>query len=127
MARVRANVTVGGRNCWALFDGGARNTYVVHDLASRLPTFELEKPEPVSLGGKVHGVEKICWLTCLVEGLPVRTHARVLEEIGTDEEGKRIEILIGALTMQEWGIRPVPDEERLDMTHYPKEFIEFLE
>lgn len=126
MARVRANVIIAGRNCWTLFDGGSRNTYIVQDLSSLLPTFELEKPEPVSLGGKVHKVTKWCLLTCLVEGLPVRTHARILEEIGTDEEGKGIEILIGALTMQEWGIRPVPDEERLDMTHYPKEFIEFM-
>ena len=125
MARVRVNVSVAGRSCWTLFDGGARNTYVVQELASLLPTFELEKPESVSLRGKVHKVTTECRLTCLVEGLPVRTHARVLEEIGIDEEGKRIEILIGALAMQEWGIRPIPDEERLDMSHYPKEFIEF--
>lgn len=125
MGRVRANVIVAGRNFWTLFDGGARNTYIVPDLASLLPTFELEKPEPVSLGGRVHKVTRECRLTCLVEGLSVRTNARVLEQIGTDEEGKTIEILIGALTMQEWGIRPIPDEERLDMSHYPKEFIEF--
>jgi len=125
MGRIRANVAVDGRNYWTLFDTGARNTYVVQALASQLPTFELEKPEPVSLGGKAHKVMKECRLVCLVEGLPVRTHARVLEEIGRDEEGKRIEILIGALAMQEWGIRPIPDEERIDMTHYPKEFIEF--
>jgi hypothetical protein len=25
----------------------------------------------------------------------------------------------------EVGIRPIPDEERLDLTHYPKEFVEF--
>lgn len=30
-----------------------------------------------------------------------------------------------ALGMQQWGIRPVPDEERLDMSHYPEEFVEF--
>jgi len=126
MGRVRTYVIVAGRRCWTLFDGGARNTYVVQDVASLLPTFDLEEPEPVLLGGKVHKVQKICWLTCLVEGLPVRTHARVLEEIGTDEEGKRVEILLGALAMQEWGIRPIPDEERLDMSHYPKEFIEFM-
>ena len=109
----------------SFFDGGARNTYVVKDVASCLPTFDLERPEPVSLGGKVHKVATECRLTCLVEGLEVRTHARVLDEIGTDEEGKRIEILIGALVMQEWGIRPIHDEERLDLTHYPKEFVEF--
>jgi hypothetical protein len=32
---------------------------------------------------------------------------------------------VGKLAMQQWGIRPVPDEERLDLTHYPKEFVEF--
>jgi len=126
MGRVRTHVVVAGRHYWTLFDGGARNTYIVQDLTSLLPTFDLEKPEPVSLGGRVHEVTKECRLTCLVEGLPVRTHARVLEEIGTDEEGERVEILIGALAMQEWGIRPIPDEERLDMSHYPKEFIEFM-
>lgn len=125
MGRVRAEVVVNGRNCWTLFDTGARNTYVVQDLTPVLPTFELERVEPVSLGGKVYKVTKECRLTCLVEGLPVRTLARVLEEIGEDEEGRRIEILLGALTMQEWGIRPIPDEERLDMTHYPREFVEY--
>ncbi|MFQ6092709.1 MAG: hypothetical protein ACE5OR_08520, partial [bacterium] len=97
MARLRTNVIVAGRNCWTLFDGGARNTYVVDDLASLLPTFESERVEPVSLGGEVHKVTKKCWLTCLVEGLPVSTHARVLKEIGTDEEGRKIEVLMGAL------------------------------
>ena len=91
-----------------------------------MPTFELGKPEPVSLGGRVHQVTNECWLTCLVEGFSVRTHARFLKEMGADEEGKRVEILVGALMMQEWGIRPILDEERLDMSHYPKEFTEFL-
>jgi len=77
------------------------------------------------LGGKIHEVTQECRLICLVEGLPVRTLARVLEEIGEDEDGRRIEILLGALAMQEWGIRPIPDEERLDMTHYPREFVEY--
>ena len=122
MGRIRANVVVDGRNCWTLFDTGARNTYVVQDLVPLLPTFELKKLEPVSLGGGVHKVTKGTRLVCLVEGLHVWTHARVLEKIGMDEEGKEIEILFGALAMQEWGIRPIPDEERLDMTHYPKEF-----
>jgi len=125
MGRVRAEVAVNGRNCWTLFDTGARNTYVVQDLTPVLPTFELERVEPVSLGGKIHEVTQECRLICLVEGLPVRTLARVLEEIGEDEDGRRIEILLGALAMQEWGIRPIPDEERLDMTHYPREFVEY--
>lgn len=49
----------------------------------------------------------------------------MIEDIGRDENGRTIEILFGALAMQQWGIRPVPDEERLDLTHYPDEFVEF--
>ena len=42
-----------------------------------------------------------------------------------DEEGKPIEVLFGALAMKQWGIRLNPAEEKLDLSHYPKEFVEF--
>jgi len=29
------------------------------------------------------------------------------------------------LALRQWGIRPVPDEGRLDLSHYPEEFVEF--
>jgi len=61
----------------------------------------------------------------MIDSFYILAHARVLEEIGVDEHGKRIEVLIGALTMQEWGIRLNMEEEKLDMSHYPNEFIEF--
>lgn len=60
-----------------------------------------------------------------IEGHPIATQAFVVDKIGQDEIGKPIEIFFGALAMQQWGIRPVPDEERLDLTHYPEEFVEF--
>ncbi len=125
MGRIRKDVEVKGENFWALFDSGARNIYVTEEVASLLPTYELEKPEIIALGGKTHKVEKECLLTCMVEGMPIRVRARVLPEIGNDEKGKKIEILIGALAMEEWGITPIPSEERIDMSHYPKEFVEF--
>ena len=77
MGRIRTEVVVAGRTFWPLFDTGARNSYVVEDVASLLPT--------VPLDAAVHGT----------------------------------------LAMQEWGIVPIPREERLDMTHYPREFVEF--
>jgi len=27
--------------------------------------------------------------------------------------------------MQQWGIRLIPEQEKLDMSHYPEEFVEF--
>jgi len=49
----------------------------------------------------------------------------VIKDIGKDEDGKPIEILFGALAMQQWGIRLLPAEEKLDLSHYPEEFVEF--
>ena len=60
-----------------------------------------------------------------IQGHPISTHALVIDKIGTDEQGMPIEVLFGALAMQQWGIRPVLDEERLDFSHYPEEFLEF--
>jgi hypothetical protein len=78
-----------------------------------------------ALGGAVRETNTAAILEAEIQGHPISTHALVLEEIGNDEEGKPIEILFGALAMQQWGIRPVPDEERLDLSHYPEEFVEF--
>lgn len=125
MGRIRKNIKVEGRNHWTLFDSGARNTYIIRDVAKDLPMFRLRKPQHVNLGGMTHNVLSDCRLEGIIEGYDILTHARVLEDIGTDEDGKRIEILIGALTMQEWGIRLNLEDEELDMTHYPKEFVEF--
>ncbi|MDI6793497.1 MAG: hypothetical protein QME81_11640 [bacterium] len=125
MGRVRKDIQVSGNDIWTLFDTGSRNTYVAEDVASGLQTFDLEEIEPVRLGGKRHEITKDCRLICRVEGLPVRINARVIDRIGFDEEGKRIEVLFGALAMQEWGIELNLEKERLDMSHYPKEFVEF--
>ena len=125
MGRIRKDIDVEGRHCWTLFDSGARNTYIVRDIAINLPMFELRNPQLVNLGGRSHNVQNDCRLEGVIEGFNILTHARVLEEIGTDEDRNRIEVLIGALTMQEWGIRLNMEEEQLDMSHYPIEFIEF--
>jgi hypothetical protein len=82
-------------------------------------------PHKVSLGGKQRSLNKLFILVAKVEGCPVETNAYILDEIGKDEEGKPMDILFGALAMQQWGIHPISDEERLDMTHYTKEFLEF--
>jgi hypothetical protein len=137
VGRVRTNIIIDGHPCWTLFDTGARNTYVVSDIVDSLTKKMLAKSERVAIGGKTNQYDQICSLrsptaspygivTALVEGKPVWMSSCILDEIGKDEEGKRIEVLFGALAMQRWGIRPVPDEERLDMTHYPEEFVEYV-
>ena len=78
-----------------------------------------------SLGGSVKKATKAALLNAEVEGRKMFTNAMIIDEIGDDEDGKPIEVLFGALAMQQWGIRLILDEERLDLTHYPKEFVAF--
>lgn len=125
MGRIFQAIRVGGRDCWTLFDTGARNTYVVPDVAQSLTTSRRERPFHSAFGGQTRESHRTALLEGQVEGRPISTHAMVVDEIGNDENGTPIEILFGALAMQQWGIRPVPDEEKLDLSHYPEEFVEF--
>ena len=108
-----------------MFDTGARNTYVVPAVAELLVTEEALRPFRTGLGGGMKESRRTAILHAEVQGHRISTHAMVLDEIGTDEDGRPVEILFGALAMQQWGIRPLPDEEKLDLSRYPEEFIEF--
>jgi len=46
-------IKVNGRECWTLFDTGARNTYVTADVASVLTTAKTRRPFRSALGGTV--------------------------------------------------------------------------
>ncbi len=124
MGRIRQTIKVDGQECWTLFDTGARNTYVIPSVAQILTTSSI-RPVRTALGGGVRETNTAALLEAEIQGHPISTHALVIENIGNDEDGKAIEILFGALAMQQWGIRPIPDEERLDLSHYPEEFLEF--
>jgi hypothetical protein len=125
MGRIKQKIKVDGQECWTLFDTGARNTYVIPSVAQVLKTSPMPRPMRTALGGNVKETNTAAILAAEIQGHPISSNALVIEEIGKDEDGELIEILFGALAMQQWGIRPVPDEERLDLSHYPDEFVEF--
>lgn len=133
MGRIRQMVKVNGRECWTLFDSGARNTYIVPLVSSLLITSRTKKPFRSAIGGRVKESSETALLEAEIEGRRISTHAMVVDEIGNDETGKPIEILFGALAMQQWGIRLIPEpvlseverQEKLDLSHYPEEFVEF--
>ncbi len=125
MGRIKQFIKVDGRECWTLFDTGGRNTHVIPPVAEALKVLVPTPTVRTARGGTVKETNTATVLNAEIEGHPITTHALVIDEIGKDENGTMIEILFGALAMQQWGIRPVPDEERLDLSHYPQEFIEF--
>lgn len=127
MGRIREYIKVSGKKCWTLFDSGAQNTYIAPKVARLLVTKKLSKPFRTAIGGGTKKTSTAAILDADVQGHKIVTNAMVLDEIGRDEEGKTIDVLFGALAMQQWGIRLVPKEERLDLTHYPKEFVEYID
>jgi hypothetical protein len=125
MGRIREFIQVNGKKYWTLFDSGARNSYVTPQVASHLATTQLPKVLKSASVGGVKKAAKIILLVAKVEKHNISTNAYVIDDIGRDEDDRPNDILFGALAMQQWGIRLIPEEERLDLTHFPKEFVEF--
>jgi hypothetical protein len=127
MGRIYRPFVVGKNKFHCLFDSGARNTFVTPRVAASLHREKLARPHRSALGGKISRISEACILAGTIERRSVETMALVIPAIGEDEMGREIDILFGALAMQQWSIRLVLDEERLDMSHYPTTFVEFRE
>lgn len=125
MGRIRQLIAVDGLECWTLFDSGARNTYLIPSVAEVLKTSATPRTIRTALGGTVKETNTEAVLHAEINGHSISAYALVIPNIGNDEDGRPIEILFGALAMQQWGIRLNLVEEKLDLSHYPEEFVEF--
>src|SRR5712692_10178316 len=68
MGRIREHIKVNGRTFWALFDTGARNTYVVPAVATLLATTKLDKPFRSRFGGTVKKTSEAALLVAQIHG-----------------------------------------------------------
>jgi hypothetical protein len=125
MGRIRSEITIDGKSCWTLFDSGARNNCITEAAAEGFARLDLSAPKMTALGGREHVVRQVCLVMAEIERRPVEFHADVIDEIGKDEDGRPIDVLFGALAMQEWGIRLDLQNERLDLSRYTRDFVEF--
>jgi hypothetical protein len=125
MGRIRKAIRVGNRDCWTLFDSGARHSYITRSAAAGLDLQPLLTPRRSMLGGSTHEVTHVCLVQASVDGHPLEFQASVIDEIGQDEDGRVIDVLFGAIPMQLWGIRLDPQNEVLDLSHFTRDFLEF--
>lgn len=49
MGRIKKYIDIGKDTYWTLFDTDARNIYITPKVVSKLPSFDLSEPNPVSL------------------------------------------------------------------------------
>ena len=94
-------------------------------VADLLKTSTTPRTIRTALGGTVKETNTEAVLHAEIEGHSVSTYALVISNIGNDEDGNPIEILFGALAMQQWGIKLDLSKEKLDLSNYPEEFVEF--
>jgi len=93
----------------ALFDTGASRTFIRSDIAERVGTpVPLPKPRIATLGdgeGKIE-IAKFMSLGMTLGDYFISTDADVSDKLAHD-------LIIGASTMQEWGIGIEPREEKV--------------
>jgi|SRR3989304_1746310 len=125
--RILKEIEIEGKKATALFDTGSLNSYVSRYLLKEAPIRTLSKPYTVALGGRTIEVREQCLIEGAIEGLPFSTSVIPIDELGR-VDGKTIDVLIGALTMEQWEIIPNPKDATLDLSGLKRrEFTEFLE
>jgi hypothetical protein len=125
VGRIRLDLEIDGRDCWTLFDSGARASYIRRAAVQGLPSVALPKPRRTRLGGAVHEIRESCLVPAKLDGHELQLQADVIDSIGQDEDGREIDILFGAIAMQLWGIRLDLPNERVDLSHFASEHVEF--
>ena len=126
MSRPIVVLQLNGHKLRALFDTGSFRTYIREDLAKRLPRFRMPRPVRVGLGGHPRTLKEFCLGVVKLEGLPFELKAFPLKRIGTDDQGKEIDMIVGALTMEEYGLIPNPQTGKVALQKLKKrEFTEY--
>jgi len=123
--RIIKEVEIEGKRTEGLFDTGSFHTYVTKPLLAANAIHLLPRPYKVGLGGRTIEVKECCFFSGKIEGLDFSTWGIPVDELGK-VDGKTIDVLIGASTMEEWEIIPNPTNGTLDLSGLRRrEFTEY--
>lgn len=126
MARIIKAIEIEGQPAVALFDTGASYTYVRSSLVRGAPRRAMIPATRIGLGGRTIEIGELCFIQGKIEGLDFLTDAIPVEDIGV-VNGRKLDALIGARTMEQWEIRLDPKTGALDLEGLRRrEFTEFL-
>jgi len=125
MGRVYGTILTNDKSLHTLFDTGAVHNYITQEMAKGLSTNRLPEPFTVGIGGEKRDIHEACFIYGELQGKRLFCWALVVEELGLDEQNKEIDMLFGAIEMQRWNIKIDPMQERLDLSGFREEFIEY--
>ena len=106
MARPLVEVEIEGRKLNAVLDAGSRQSYIRKEWAKNFSTAPVE-PFGVMLRGKAFSFKETKVVTGFVKDTAERKYRFAtfffeVEDLG-EEDGKRIDVLLGAVTLEDWG------------------------
>ncbi len=110
-----------------MFDTGAVRSYVTREACPSAGLSRRARPVTAGLGGSERHLEERCDFPATVEGLDFDITAYVTDE-SIDTEFGRIDVIVGALTMEEWWIKLDPRINEMDLSMLRRrEFTELAE
>jgi hypothetical protein len=129
MGRVYEFVKVNDKQLNTLFDSGAIRSYIARKAVEEigLKIEKLKDTFEVGLCGKLQKIDEYCVVQGDIRGNPFNLISWVVEELGRDEKNRKIDLLFGVTDMQVWNIHIDIEKERLDLSKFRKEFIEYKE
>jgi len=130
MGRILQEIDVRKKKLLTLFDSGSDITYVTKDALPEGIHCERIPERMAHLASQTHKITKSCILPVKLDGQAFAIQAFVVDSIGggrkIPEAGRKIDILFGAIMMEEWDIKLDPKGKKLDMSGLEKrEFISF--
>jgi hypothetical protein len=125
MGRAYQAIRNNGRSFWALFDSGSTRTYITEGAARAFKSHPVPNPFKVGLGGKTRTIARFVVLSGELERNKFHTFAYVTSPLGNDEDGRPIDVLFGAISMEEWYVRVDPKARKVDLSNFTREFTEF--
>lgn len=125
MGRIVRKLKIDGEEVKALFDTGSGRSYIKKDVVPKGVSRSKIRPFRTGLGGEHRKIGEVCVVEPEIEGNSFDIKVHPLERIG-EIEGKEVELLVGATSMEEWNIKLDPRENELDLTGLKRrEFTEF--
>lgn len=125
MGRVYDTLRVNGHALHALFDTGAVSSYIARARTPGLTRTALKPAMRVGIGGSRRTITEVCTFQARLRGNAVTFTARVTDSLGRDEDGRDIDLIAGALFMEEWNVRVDPRRRALDLSRIRREFVEY--
>lgn len=123
--RIIKEIEIEDKKATALFDTGAMHTYVKREMVGDRPKLVIPRPYKVALGGRTIEVQELYLLLGKIEEWDLDMEVVPVDELGK-VDGREIDAIVGALTMEKWEIIPNPRDGTLDLEGLKRrEFIEF--